>query len=185
MKSTSIVGQRMKCLTLLFAVAMMLHVMAIAAPLGANDAKALEKRAKQVSAAFDAGDAEAIAQMTHPSLFKMMGGREKMVEITKNGINQLKAMDAQVVESELGVPTEAHTAADEIVCFYPRTTVMRIGEKRMKSTGFLICVRKAEGGEWLFLDGSGLHENPGLLRKLLPAVPPDVTPPVSKVEMLN
>ena len=158
---------------------------AFAATLAPDDAKVLEERATKIGAAFDAADVDAIVAMTHPSLFGLMGGREKMIAITKSAMSQLKTMDVQVIESSLGIPTELHSAADEIVCFYPRTTVMRVGEKKAKSTGFLICVRKTEGGEWLFLDGSGLRKNPELLKMLLPALPEDVKLPENRVELMQ
>lgn len=175
----------MKYLTSILIAAIVLSVSAFAASLASDDAKALENRAKMIGAAFDAADVDTIVEMTHPSLFRLMGGREKMTEITKTAMAQLKSIGVEVVESKLGVPTEVHIAADELVCFYPRTTVMRIGEKKAKSTGFLICVRKADAGKWLFLDGSGLRKNSELLGMLLPALAADVTLPENKVELVQ
>ena len=166
-------------------VAVLISCAAFAATLAPADAEALEARVTKIAAAFDTADVDTIVAMTHPSLFQLMGGREKMIAITRSAMSQLKTMGVQVVESSLGVPTEVHSAADEIVCFYPRTTVGRVGEKKAKSTGFLICVRKATGGEWLFLDGSGLRKNPELLKMLLPALPEDVKLPENRVELMQ
>lgn len=156
-----------------------------AAQLAPDDAAQLLKRANLVAQAFDSGDLEAIAEMTHPSLFRLMGGKDKMLEITKAALAQLESMDYEILESKLGTPGEVYQAAEENVCFYPRTTVMRIGDKKARSTGFLICVRTVPDGEWLFLDGSGLRRNPELLRMLLPALPDDLELPENKVVLLE
>lgn len=174
----------MKSIAAIF-IATTISCAAFAAKLAPEDAKALEARATKISAAFDAADVDATIAMTHPSLFALAGGRDKAIVIIESAMSQLRTMGVQVIESSLGVPTEVHSAADELVCFYPRTTVMRVGEKKAKSTGFLICVRKTAGGEWLFLDGSGLRENPSMLKMLLPALPEDVKFPDNKVELIQ
>ena len=174
----------MKSIIALF-IAATISCAAFADALAPDDAKALNDRAAKIGAAFDATDIDTIIAMTHPSLFDLVGGKEQMIAITKGAMSQLRASGVRFVESSLGVPTEVHSAGDELICFYPRTTVMRIGEKKAKSTGFLICIRKAAGGEWLFLDGSGLRKNPGLLKTLLPALPEDVKLPENKVELIH
>ena len=174
----------MKLVTVLLTTAL-ICCMASASPLAPADAKVLEERATKIGAAFDAGDVGTIAEMTHPSLFALMGGKEKMVAILKTAMSEFEAMGVQVLESELGDPPEVYTAGSELVCFYPRRTVMLIGEKKVKSIGFLICIRKAQGGEWLFLDGSGLRKNPKLLKTLLPALPADVQLPENRAELIQ
>lgn len=174
----------MKHLTCLLVVAA-LCCQALAAPLTPEDARNLEARAKKVAAAFDTSDADTIVEMTHPSLFALMGGRDRMLELTRTAMTQLKAMDVEMISSALGTPTESYTAGDELVCFYPRITVMRVGEKKAKGTGYLVSVRKLPDGEWLFLDGAGFRKNPQLLETLLPALPKDVKLPENKVEVTS
>lgn len=157
-----------------------------AAPLAPEDIQLLESRAKKISAAFNASDVDGVVEMTHPSLFQVMGGKEKMAAVTQALMAKLKADGVELVESELGIPpTEGHPAGDELVCFYPRTIVWRYEGKKVKSTSFFICVRKADGGEWLFLDGSGLQDQPGLLQRLLPALSAEVKLPENKAELLE
>lgn len=175
----------MKSMKLLCLAALTLATAAFAAPLSSEDAAILEKRANTVRQAFVSSSSDTIVEMTHPSLFKLVGGKEKLLQITKAAMEQLKSFNFEILDSKLGTPTETYVAGNELVCFYPMTMTIKVGDKQSRSIGFLICVRPAAGGDWLFLDASGLRKNPGLLKMLLPDLPADVPLPENRIVMVE
>lgn len=171
----------MKFVSLFCLAALAFATAAFAAPLSSEDVALLEKRANEVREAFVKSDSETIVGMTHPSLFKLVGGKDKLLQVTKAGMEQLKAANFEITESKLGTPTETYAAGNDLVCFYPMTMALKVGDKRARSVGFLICVRPAAGGDWLFLDAAGLRKNPGMLKMLLPDLPADVPLPENRI----
>lgn len=157
----------------------------IAMPVGAKtldkaDVDALRRDIDTMMAAYEQGDVERLLGRTHPSLFKLAGDRDAFSRTARQAFDQLKANGVRLVNSETGTPSALHLAGDEEVCFVPRVSILEIGGKRIRSTTFMIAVRPVAGGEWTYLDGSGLRRNPQMLHALLPALPRYVPlPPVA------
>lgn len=151
-----------------------------AATLGKADADVLRRDIDAIMAAYEQGDVEAMLRKTHPSLFELVGDREALSQSARQALDQLKAQGVRFVSAETGVPTETYPAGDEEVCFVPRESVLEVQGKRVKSSTFMIAIRPAGGGEWTYLDGSGLRQNPQMLHTLLPALSHDVPlPPIT------
>lgn len=171
----------------LFAAIAMAAIMqtGLAETLAPADAKALETRAKIASEVFRAKNYDALLDMTHPAVFQLVGGKEQLLEAMKAAMSQMDKMKFTILDDQFGTPGEVYASGEEMVCFYPRTMVMQIDDKKIKSTGFLICARKRAGGEWLFMDGDNFKQNPSLLEKLLPGLPKDLKLPESKAEPIE
>lgn len=153
---------------------------AVAATLGKTDVDVLRRDIDAMMAAYEQGDVEAMLRKTHSSLFKLVGDRDAFSRTAQQALDQLKAQGVRFVSSETGVPSDTYPAGDEEVCFVPREAVLEIQGKRVKSSTFMIAIRPAGGGEWTYLDGSGLRQNPQMLRTLLPALSHDVPlPPIT------
>jgi hypothetical protein len=147
-----------------------------------EEAKVLEARVKSSGDAFRKEDYEAVVDMMHPAAFTMGANKEQMLTLMKDALVKLKAMDFAVIEEQYGEPGEVYTAGDEMVCFYPRTMVMKFGEKKAKAIGFIICAKKRSGGEWLLMDGNIVSKDPTILWKVLPSLPKDVKLPEVKID---
>lgn len=158
---------------------------AIAMPVAAKtldkaDVDALRRDIDTMMAAYEQGDVEALLGRTHPSLFKLAGDRNAFSRTARQVFDQLMVNGVRLVNSESGTPSAIHPAGNEEVCFVPLVSILEVEGKRIRSTSFMIAVRSAEGGEWTYLDGSGLHRNPQMLHALLPALSRDVQlPPVA------
>lgn len=113
---------------------------------------------------------------------KMAGGRDERLDAMKSAMARLDDMGFAIIEDTLGTPGEVYIAGDETVCFYPRTMVMKIDGKKIRSKGFMICARKTAGGDWYFLDGQIAQNDPNALSTLLPGLPQDVKLPETRSE---
>lgn len=154
-----------------------------AGQLSEAEVKTLKEEARKVGKAFDEGDIEAIMNSTHPSIFKLTGDPEKFKALTTQALKTIKEMKVVIEERKLGEPAKTYEAGEEEVCFLPQSTVMTIGEQRVKGTGFLVAIRKKPDGKWLFLDGAGMRRNPDQLWTLLPELPKDVELPPNTMEV--
>ncbi|HEY1136650.1 MAG TPA: hypothetical protein VGE64_04075 [Xanthomonadaceae bacterium] len=153
---------------------------ACAATLGKADADVLRRDIDAMMAAYEQGDVEALLGKTHPSLFKLVGDRDAFSRTAQQALDQLEAQGVRFVSSETGDPSDTYPAGDEEVCFVPRKSILEVQGRRMKSSTFMIAIRPVGGGEWTYLDGSGMRGNPQMLYTLLPALSRDVPlPPIS------
>ncbi|ALA88101.1 hypothetical protein YH67_18210 [Stenotrophomonas maltophilia] len=157
---------------------------AVAGELTPSESAALRQDVQVMLAAFARGDAELIIARTHPSLKRLAGGDEVYARSTRDTVKALHEAGVTIISDEAGVPTRTYAAGDEEVCFVPRYSLLRVRESPIRSTSFMVAVRRVGAAQWSYLDGAGLLDNPELLWQLLPALEPGVTLPKGGVETL-
>ncbi|TFZ42897.1 hypothetical protein E5C33_19360 [Stenotrophomonas maltophilia] len=157
---------------------------AFAGELSPGDSKALREDVQAMLDAFGRGDAELIIARTHPSLKRLAGGDEAYARMTRETVKELRKAGVTVISDDAGVPGRTYAADDEEVSFVPRQSLLRVRESPMRSTSFMVAVRRVGTTQWRFIDGAALLDNPALLRQLLPALEPDVTLPKGGMEAL-
>lgn len=150
--------------------------------LSEKESKALIAEVSAMIKGFHGGDSTALLKKTHPSLKKLMGGDEQFEKTMKNVVKQLLDSGMKFNEFEVKKPTKLYPAGDEQVCFVPQVTVMEVQGQKLKSVGFLIAIRPKAGGDWKYLDGAGLRNNPQMLQTLLPALDKSVQLPPNTIE---
>lgn len=171
-------------LFVLASLSLLLGATTSARELSADEVADLKQRIETMMASFEAGDLQALFDQTHESLFRLVGGRASFERITRQAVAGIMEAGVTFESSELGTPTPLHEAGDEDVCFVPRVSVMVVNGRRAKSTGFMIAIRPAAGGDWRFLDGTGLRKNPRLLETLLPELSRNLELPPNEIELL-
>ncbi|MCU1134328.1 hypothetical protein [Stenotrophomonas maltophilia] len=157
---------------------------AFAGDLSPSDAKALREDVRALMTAYARGDADFLIERTHPSLKRLAGGDEAFQAITRDALKTQHSTGVVVISEDVGVPTRTYAAGEEEVCFVPRQSLVRVRETPMRSTTFMVAVRRIGGSGWTYLDGTGLQDNPRLLRQLLPALEPGVILPKRQIEAL-
>jgi hypothetical protein len=152
--------------------------------LSVADRAALMKTAQSVQRAFDAGDADAIIRHTHPVILKFFGSREQFENTTRQAVKSM-AGQITVEKTEWGEPSAVYVSGTDEVCFVPKTSIMRVTDKRARSVGFLIAARAKGDSEWQFLDGAPLRKDTSVLWQLFPMFPKDVPIPANTIELLK
>ncbi|MEN5261678.1 MAG: hypothetical protein AB1514_01100 [Pseudomonadota bacterium] len=171
-------------LTILTLLLSLLLPSAFAGELSPSDAKALRDDVRALMTAYARGDADFLIERTHPSLKRLAGGDEAFQAITHDALKKQHSGGVVVISEDVGVPTRTYAAGEEEVCFVPRQSLVRVRETPMRSTTFMVAVRRVGGSGWTYLDGTGLQDNPRLLRQLLPALEPGVILPKREIEAL-
>ncbi|HKS57895.1 MAG TPA: hypothetical protein VJS12_21535 [Steroidobacteraceae bacterium] len=174
----------MKNIAAIVALCFSLTAAAFAGTLSAADAEKLRAEIAALTAALERGDPEPFITKTHPSLHALMGGKESFEQITRQAVTQLPQSGVKFLSSTVGTPTRTYPAGDEEVCFVPKSAVMEVQGKKAKSTNFMIAIRPVKGGEWHYLDGAGLRQNPEMLYQLLPKLEQGIELPENTVELL-
>lgn len=157
---------------------------AIAGTLSAADAERLRAEIAAITKSVERGDAEALIARTHPSLHSLAGGPEAFAKVTRQSVEQLQQSGVKFLSSEVGTPTQTYSAGGDEVCFVPRTSVMELQGKKVKSTTFMIAIRHVGETDWKYLDGAGLRKHPDMLYQLLPKLDRQITLPPNTIEAL-
>ncbi len=152
--------------------------------LSASEQKALVQQAKVIADAFKAGDADTLIKATHPAIEKLFGSREVFETTSRDAIRQF-ASQVKLESMEYGKPTAVYDAGTDDICFLPTSSVYVLGDKRLKSTGFLIAGRAKGSADWRFLDSAALRKDPAMLGTLFPGLPKDIALPPNTIEELK
>lgn len=176
----------MKLVLQLFIITWMTSFSAVyAKELNKAEASNLLKAIDEVQTAYESGNTDYIIKTTHPVLFKLTGGKEAGVAMIRQLVTRMSASGVSIESSKHGTPTRLYQAGEEEICFVPKDSIMALKDKRIRSISFIIAIRPASGGDWLFLEGSGLLRNPQLLWTIFPKLSKQVTPPPNTMTLLK
>jgi hypothetical protein len=64
---------------------------------------------------------------------------------------------------EVGQPSKLYSAGEEELCVVPRVSIMSIGGKRVRSSTFVLAIRRVGSTTWWFLDGTGVANHPEMV----------------------
>jgi hypothetical protein len=148
------------------------------ASLGQADLKKLKEQAEETAQATVEGKYEDIIKYTHPNLLKMMGGRDAMLDLIQSAMEEVKKQGVSIESVTMGEPGATVQAGDEIHCILPQTLIMKVGDKRMRSDGNLLCISQDNGKNWFFLDMGGVDASS--IKTILPNYNADLKFPEKK-----
>jgi hypothetical protein len=135
--------------------------------------KRIRALAAESCAALTSGNYARVADFTYPKVVEMMGGRDKMIETTRQIVEDMKDRGVTIVSIEVSEPERVVTANDKLFAVVPQVVRMEGPKKTARSNGFLIAVSEDAGKNWSFIDGAALHEKPGQERETLAQILPD------------
>lgn len=136
--------------------------------LGEAAARQLRTQAEECNRAFIEGDFGRLADLTHPKLVTLLGGREKLVEYLRKSVAEMKADGFEPLSYAPSEPTHVVRAGRETYAVVPATLRARTEEGVLVSESFMIAVSADGGKNWKFVSGSSA--TPGQLRTLFPGV---------------
>jgi len=105
-----------------------------------EEAKHILERAEIIRVAFEENDAQAIADMTHPTLFETLGiSKKQFISMTQAGLNQLDAAGVKIISSELKQPSLIVDSTHYDVVFIPRISIMDHLPYALNNRALLSC----------------------------------------------
>ena len=139
---------------------------------------------KNIGAAYERRDADAIVESTIEPVVVASGGSDAIKIKTRLALEQQHAAGIVIENTSIGRPTTPLSAGRYVLTFIPKVTEMRMPGKRGRSIGFFVAARDSQGSDWKFMDGAGLRKNPSILRLLFPELPENLALPENRLELL-
>ena len=145
-----------------------------------NEREAVSKEVSAMMESFNRGDAKGLIERTHPSIYKLANGKETFEKALIGAAKQIMDQGVVIESFDVGLPKKLYKAGKESICFVPKTTVMTIGDRRIKSISYMVAIKDGDGN-WRYLDGAGARRDPKQLWILLPDLPKEVELPENTI----
>ena len=151
----------------------------LAAPvMGASPQEMGESARRAGNAMYDAfrkGRLDEFVSYTYPGLIKLMGGKEKMVEVLQKGLAEMAEQGFRFLSGKVGVPTQVVKAGPEIHALLPMSQIMSAPGGELHVESHMVAVSSNGGQTWTFIDtGKMTPEN---IRTVLPNFNPELKLP--------
>ena len=126
---------------------------------GQVDPAKIKEQAQQTANALLQGDYETLMKFTHPKVIELIGGRDKMMTLLKNGTVEMQQQGVSFESVAIGDPSPTVKAGDELHCLVPQTIFMKVPKGKLKTESHLLAVSQDNGRNWVFIDTVKLDEN--------------------------
>lgn len=125
------------------------------------------------------GDATVVADLTHPGIHDLIGGRDKLIEVTKNVLKQLDAVGLKMDSYKVGDPSDIVKTDKEMYVVVPFSIVMKGAPGTITAEGYCVGVSGDAGKTWKYVNG-GDRNGEKLIQQILPNLPKDLKLPAYK-----
>jgi len=167
----------------IFAVALLL-LSSLAWSQSANGAldSVILAQANAMGKAFLNKDYVAFLGYTHPTVVKMMGGKEKMLADTSDSFNAFANEGVTFLNITFTSPENIYESEGELQAAFTEIIEMRIPTGKLIVYARVVAVSEDKGEHWYFMDVT--EHSIEMVRKLLPSLHPDLTLPEYKEPLL-
>jgi hypothetical protein len=148
-----------------------------------SEAALIRRSAEENSAALVAGKYDRVVDFTFPKVVEMIGGRKKMVDLLRQGTEEMKTRGSRIQKVVVTEPTEIVRFGSKKVAVVPTTILVTVPEGTLRQNSFLLAISTDEGKTWTFLDGAGISRES--LDQLLPDFPSTISLPAKQLPVLD
>jgi hypothetical protein len=152
-----------------------LVLLALSAPVMAADKQAelkeIHKKAQECANALLKADYDTFVGLIHPKIVALAGGKEKMAEVIKGSVEEMKKSNVSITAFSVEPPTETVEAGTDRVAIVPTSISLKLPDKKIKQRSYLLAVSSDAGKTWTFVDGAGLDDQ--TLVQVVASVPKD------------
>jgi len=115
----------------------------------------LNSQLQEMRKFFLAEDYANFINYTYPRLAEMAGGKENLIKLTKQSMEQLKNDGFKVVEIGFKDASDFYTKDNELQCTLRQVLIMDTPKGMIESEYTMIAISEDDGLNWTFLDTSG------------------------------
>jgi hypothetical protein len=120
----------------------------------------------------------AYSDYIYPGIVMMAGGKETLIEGTKNAMEGMVANGVSIAKISFGVPEKILVVGNEWQTTIPQVVEMKHEDKTIIAEYSLIAISNNNGQHWYFIDTRGKRLE--ILRKSLPNLSADLVLPAQK-----
>lgn len=129
------------------------------------DHQRIKLQAQELVDSMIKGNHERAAELTHPKLVEMMGGREKYIETLKEMLTEVELDQSELPPMTVGEPRDVVEINSQHYAIVPTTLRMKVPEGTLVGDGFMIGASSDGGQNWTFVDSGGKQVDRDLLRQ--------------------
>ena len=129
------------------------------ATFGQVDSNVIKEQAELTAKALLNDDYETLIRFTYPKVIELVGGRDKMISLIKNGKIEMGQQGISFQSVIIGKPSQTVIAGSEIHCLVPQTVYMKVPKGKLKSETQLLAVSRDNGSNWFFIDAVNLNRD--------------------------
>ena len=105
----------------------------------------------EMSEAFKIEEYDKFLDFMHPKIINLMGGKEKLKEIFKNGLGP----GIEIIKTELTLPNELIIQDSIYQCSFPQKLFLKVDRQKMYPLSSLIGISYDAGESWYYIGVSG------------------------------
>lgn len=136
--------------------------------------KTAKAQAEEIQTALVKGDFGKVADLTHPQVVKMLGGKDKMLAVMAESLTAMKEAGLEFKDLKIADPSDLVKAGKEMYIVVPHSLEMTGRGKRLAVKGALVGVSEDGGKTWVFVDANVGRET---IKKVLPGLPDSLSIP--------
>lgn len=161
----------------------LLLILASAFSFGQVDPAKIKEQAEQMASALLHGDYETMVKFTHPKVVELIGGRDKMISLLKNGTLEMQQQGISFESVIIGEPSSIVKAGEDLHCLIPQTIFMKVPKGKLKTESHLLAISKDKGIHWVFIDTVKLDKDN--VKMVVPNYNPELQlPPKGEIQFI-
>jgi hypothetical protein len=130
-----------------------IYLLSVISAFAASEAsKKVSAEAQTCADALIKAEYETFARYTHPKVVEMMGGKEKMIELLRAGVDQMKEKGIKFADMTAGEAEEPRVVGDLVISIVPQTLVMKSPDMKIIQESSLLGISSDKGKTWSFIE---------------------------------
>ncbi|MBS1912756.1 MAG: hypothetical protein JST22_12280 [Bacteroidetes bacterium] len=126
-------------------------------------------------------DANALLELTLPSLIRAMGGRKAFVATYRKGMDEARAEGVRIVSLVIGDSVQLRRRGGEAYAVIPTVITMSVPKStKVVVESYLLGFSPDGGRSWTYVNGSDKFSTEAQFRQLLPRLPKSLRLPAQK-----
>ena len=132
------------------------------------DHENIKRQAQELGDAMIKRDFNRAADLTHPKLIEMLGGRDRFISQSKESMKEMEAQQWRIVSIAIGEPRDIVEVKNEIYAIVPTTMRIKVPDGILAAEAFMIGMTNDGGQHWTFVDSAAAREDNSGLKVLFP-----------------
>lgn len=152
-------------------IAVLVLLFALPAVVSADDVeikKVVKAKVEVLNEATVKGEFARIADLTHPKVVEIAGGREKMIALMEKSFKEMKEEGISVHSAKVGEPSDLARKGGDLYVVVPFDLTMKVEGGKITASGYVVGVSSDQGKVWTFVNSSS---SPGAIKLILPDLP--------------
>lgn len=139
---------------------------------------ALKAQSEELARAFGGGDFAKVADLSHPSLVELSGGKPHMIEDMAVGMEEMRADGLEYESVSVGDPGQLVPSADgrQLFAVVPNVHRVKTPQGVTASRSYFLGISEDGGARWTFVDGTDIEDKADL-KSLFPSAPDELALP--------